>query len=281
MDELDLEQKAQIVELSEANMMRTLYDSASSEDASQYGISFQELWGATAFFLDALPSHTFFNRVLGLGIREPVTEAMLDELMALYTSHNSVMCIPASPAAQPTQLTDWLLERGFQPSFNMAKMFRGTDPPPEIKTDLHIERVDDNTAVHAGNIIQVVFHDAYNWPKWAAPWFTNWVQHSDVSGYLAYDGDMPVGACVLVASEEWGSLGGGATLPEYRQRGAQGAIMAQRIRDGIEFGCRWLTTETPEDTPEWHNPSYHNMVRTGFQLAYLQPWYVYKPENQE
>ena len=47
--------------------------------------------------------------------------------------------------------------------------------------------------------------------------------------------------------------------------------MARRIRDGADLGCRWLVTETGEDTPHHPNPSYHNMLRTGFLLAYQRP----------
>ena len=50
--------------------------------------------------------------------------------------------------------------------------------------------------------------------------------------------------------------------------------MAQRIRDGMALGCRWLITETGEDTPEHPNPSYHNMLRTGFKLAYHRANYM-------
>jgi hypothetical protein len=199
---------------------------------------------------------------------------MLDDLIALYIPLRTVICIPLSPAARPAQLGDWLLARGFQRRSALAKMIRGTEPAPKIKTELRIERANETTAAHAGNIIRT----AFQMPDWVAPWFASWVQCPGMyGGYLAFDRDAPVGAGGLVVSGEWGALGAGATLAEYRRRGAQSAIFAQRIRDGIELGCRWFTTETGEDTPEKPNPSYHNMARAGFQLAYLQPWYTREP----
>jgi hypothetical protein len=98
---------------------------------------------------------------------------------------------------------------------------------------------------------------------------------SNMYSYIAYAGDVPAGVGSLLISGEWGALLNAATLPEYRRRGAQGAIMARRIRDGLTLGCRWFTTETGEDTPKTPNSSYHNMIRTGFQLAYLRPNYVF------
>ena len=75
-------------------------------------------------------------------------------------------------------------------------------------------------------------------------------------------------------------LGNMGTLKKYRKRGAQGAMFARCIQDGRELGVKWFITETGEDTPEDPNPSYHNMVRNGFQLAYLRRNYVHRvPAN--
>ena len=75
-------------------------------------------------------------------------------------------------------------------------------------------------------------------------------------------------------------LGMGSTLPEHRRKGAQGALMARRIRDAAKLGCEWVCTETGEDTPQRPNPSYHNMIRTGFEFAYLRPTWVYQAKSQ-
>jgi GNAT superfamily N-acetyltransferase len=92
--------------------------------------------------------------------------------------------------------------------------------------------------------------------------------------YLAFDGDQPVATGVLFVRHDIGWLGMAATLPSHRGRGAQGALMAQRIRDGMALGCRRLITETGQDTPGQPNPSYHNMLRTGFKLAYQRANYM-------
>lgn len=51
--------------------------------------------------------------------------------------------------------------------------------------------------------------------------------------------------------------------------------MSKRIKDAVELGCRWLVTETGEDLPEHPNPSFHNMLRTGFELAYQRPNFIF------
>jgi hypothetical protein len=53
--------------------------------------------------------------------------------------------------------------------------------------------------------------------------------------------------------------------------------MTERIREAIRQGCRWIITETGEDIPANPNPSYRNMLRSGFRLAYQRPNYIYQP----
>ena len=71
-------------------------------------------------------------------------------------------------------------------------------------------------------------------------------------------------------------LGFGCTLESHRNLDAQGALFARRIQDGLLLGCKWFVTETGEDTPDSPNPSYRNMLRTGFELAYLRRNYVHQ-----
>jgi hypothetical protein len=50
----------------------------------------------------------------------------------------------------------------------------------------------------------------------------------------------------------------------------RGALMARRLEDGQNLGCHWFVTETGEDTPARPNPSFHNMLRAGFTVAYYR-----------
>jgi hypothetical protein len=92
--------------------------------------------------------------------------------------------------------------------------------------------------------------------------------------YIAFDDDLPAAVAALYVRNEVGWLGVAATLAEYRRRGAQGALMARRICDGGKLGCEWLITETGQERPDKPNPSFHNMLRTGFKVAYDRPNYM-------
>lgn len=271
---LTLAEKAEIVETSESNVFRALMGSLPPDVATQYGIGCQDVGDGVATFFEKLPI-VYFNRAIGIGVCQPATETMIDELMHVYGRRKLTFGITVSPATQPPQFTDWLIARGFQLSFSSAKVIRGTEPPPHVETDLRIESVTESSAAQYAHIIQVV----YGMPDWSAPVFELTATLPNVYSYMAYAGDVPAAVGSLYVDNGIGALFNGATLPEYRRRGGQGAIMARRIQDGIALGCQWLTTETGEDTPEAPNSSYHNTHRTGFQLAYLRPTYVHGPST--
>jgi hypothetical protein len=218
--------------------------------------------------------HPLFNRILGLGVGEPATESMLDEAIAVFQNAGCKNYMAqVSPLAQPAQYSEWLAARGFKPSRNWAKVYRGNEPAPTISTDLRVEKIEKDQADAYANVALSVFE----MPPALRPLVKGNVGKPGWHHYLAFDGEKPVSAAAMFVNGEVGWLGFGSTLKKYRKRGGQGAMFARRIQDGLASGCKWFVTETGEDTPEDPNPSYHNMLRSGFKLAYLRRNYVHQP----
>ncbi|WP_405181962.1 GNAT family N-acetyltransferase [Nocardia sp. NBC_01377] len=88
------------------------------------------------------------------------------------------------------------------------------------------------------------------------------------SGFLAsiarIDGS-PAGGAGLRLSDGIAQLCGAATLPRFRRRGVQGALLSARLALASEAGCDLaVVTTQPGST------SQHNAQRTGFQLLYAR-----------
>jgi GNAT superfamily N-acetyltransferase len=92
--------------------------------------------------------------------------------------------------------------------------------------------------------------------------------------WLAYDGETPVAAALSFIDVDVGWLGWDATLPEFRGRGAQAALIAHRVNEAAALGCRYITTETATIAGSDKDPSYRNYERAGFVLAYERATYV-------
>lgn len=83
--------------------------------------------------------------------------------------------------------------------------------------------------------------------------------------YLAFVDGEP--AATGAASFHDGIVGlfGAATLPRFRNRGAQTALVQRRLADGVAEGCtQALVTTAPGSA------SHRNVVRRGFELAYTR-----------
>ena len=271
MAELTPQEVTELVEFGEAHALADWVRAIPPDVAREWGGRVEQIGSAIATRV-AFGNLWIVNRVIGLGTAEPATEAMVDEIVELYRPAGVDFAVQLAPGAQPPELPAWLEARGLKRSRNWAKFYRDVEAPPDIPTDLRIEQIGAEERA-----IYVAAHmEGFGMPPALAPMVEAYVGRPGWKQYLAFDGDRAVAAAALFVHDGVGSLFGASTLPAYRRRGAQGALMARRIRDAAAAGCRWVVTETGEDSAEDPNPSYHNMVRTGFRLAYLRPNYMYQ-----
>lgn len=260
----------QALERIEVDVWSTLYRVATPEEAAAGGLGISTvgpatLWRAAGW--DVLA----FNRVLGLGMGEPATRAMLDEIVARYAFAGVPrFFVQLNPAAQPSALTEWLSARGFVHYNNWVKLCRGVEAPPPAATDLRIDEAGPEQSATFGAIAA----PSFDWPPEVERMLARLVTQPGWRYYLAFDGDVPVAGAGLFVNGAYGYLGPAATLPAYRGRGAQGGLIARRIRDAAALGCTMLVTETAQDRSDRPSPSYRNMRRFGFEVAYLRPNYL-------
>lgn len=253
-----------IVERAEALGWEDTVAAAPASYADEHSVRSWRVDGAVGFMFDN-PPNPFFNRFHGLGILAPATAPGVDAAIAPWQGTGRTFIVHAAPDTSPLDLAPLLEARGLKPSRNWVKMVRGTEPPPPVATNL---RIDEVGADHAAAFAKIAA-EAFDLPD-IIPWLAAMVGRAGWHTYLAFDGATPVACGLLRVDDGVGWLGTGGTLPSHRQRGAQGAIMARRIQDAIALGCRHLVTETGEELPDEPNPSYRNMIRTGFRLAYLR-----------
>lgn len=275
MQQPSLQELARVVELGEA---AGFVDIAAASPGIA-GLHTVEFDGATAIIWPDFAG-TFTNQVIGLGLTQPVRRDAIRRIKAMYTDagvDRFGVCI--SPAAEPAaDIPAWLAEEGIVPVNRQTKMWRTSRDLVHLNTDLEIREVASAEEAEAFAAICV---EVFAMEPFAGPFTSNTFGRPGWRLYLAWDGDTPVATGLVFINERTGSawLGSGATLPPHRRRGAQGALMARRINDAIAAGSEWLFIETVEETPQRPNPSYHNMLRTGFQLAYHRQDYIWRREG--
>jgi GNAT superfamily N-acetyltransferase len=126
----------------------------------------------------------------------------------------------------------------------------------------------------AGTFASVVAK-AFGFPPMLEPYAACVVGRPSWHHYLAYDGDHAIGCAAMFLPGEAAWFGFAATLEEARGQGAQSALIVRRLADAAREGCKWVSVETAEQTEDHEAPSYRNLMRLGFSVAYKRPNYLW------
>jgi hypothetical protein len=230
---------------------------------SSLGFTVQETPVGVALSAPAFDAFRF-NRLIVLDGDAPGVESHVARFRGLGVHRFGVQ---VAPAFGSSALKGALLAEGLAPHDSWAKLSRPAGPVPAALTDLRIESV---AAEHAG-IFGEVACTGFGMPRGAAASIASIVARAGWYAVLAWDGDEAVACAALCVRDDVGWLGIAATLPAARKRGAQSALLARRLELGMAAGCRTFVVETAVDLPVKPNPSFHNVVRAGFTVAYERP----------
>jgi len=94
------------------------------------------------------------------------------------------------------------------------------------------------------------------------PAFAHWWTLPGWQLFLAHEGKRAIGAAILFVHEGIAYLATAATPPEFRNRGAQTALLRTRIEFAKELGCSVIWTLTAPDSS-----SLRNMQRAGLEVV--------------
>jgi hypothetical protein len=257
------------LELVEAAAYTALWQAAPETARREGSVEARTIAGALCTAVAAVPENTMINRVTGLGLHGAPSEGALDEIDAFFRAAGTRYAIAASPFAAPG-LREQLEARGFEEGYAWMKFRRGVEPVPPVETELRVEEIGPERGETFGSVVA----RGYGMPESAAVWLGAASAAPGFRVFLALDGDEPAGAAGLFVGEGIGWLGLAATVPEQRRRGAQGALLAARIRAAAAAGVTELATETGEQLPDRPSNSYRNLLRTGFEEQYVRPNYL-------
>jgi ribosomal protein S18 acetylase RimI-like enzyme len=264
-------------ELGEAEYMYRFFAEADDATREVLGMAQARIGGGVVTVMANDPTGGFWNRTIGLGITEPFTPAVLDEVCDFVRAHGGPSTLfQVSPRADPAGWEDLLTEAGATPGSTWVKFAGNTRERPDVPTDLRLDVLGPEDGEACAYVMCTGFGMPLDSPLPA--WFgqTPAWRDAGITAYGAWDGDELVAAATLLTFDGIASLCGAATLPTHRGRGAQGALMVRRIRDAAAAGCTTVVTETGAETPENPNPSLHNMRRMGLTELYERRNWVWR-----
>lgn len=213
------------------------------------------------------PTAIVINRAIGLGLGQAADDAALDGLIAAYRQAGvSRYFIHHHPDARPGDLARRLEDKGLAPARAWQKFSRGRERVPDRPSDLKIAEIGPEHGADFGAIVSA----AFDLGEAAAPWLACLPGRPGWHIFMSFEDGAPAGAGAMFVHDGQAWLDYGATRPEFRRRGSQGAVLAARLRQAIDLGCRQIHTCTGVAAAGDPQHSYGNILRMGFQKAYVR-----------
>ena len=228
------------------------------------GACWMEAAGALAMF--DRPSSPV-TQTFGLGMWQPVTAAVLDELEAFFFSRGAAVHHEVSPLAG-VEVHALLAERGYKPIELTSVLYRPAGEPlgGAVNPRIAVRRIAPDESKLWSEI------SARGWAT-EHPELMDFLRDfagvigakADSISFLASIDGSPIAAGSMNVGDGAVLLAGASTVPEGRRQGAQFALLDARLRYAGAHGCDLaMMGATPGSS------SQRNAERHGFRIAYTR-----------
>lgn len=206
------------------------------------------------------------NEVFGLGMSSQIDRQVLVRIEEFYKSHDDSCVIQVCPLAHPS-LIETIQECGYDlSSFSyrwLLDLSSWQSPFDEVDPRIRVARTTEELewarTVVAGSADKDDLSEDDHLDLARA-----FFRMTSSVPVLAEENGKTVAAGTLALNGEIATLFSTSTLPTYRKRGLQTALLDWRLKFAKEQGARIATIETAPDSD-----SQRNVERMGFRLAYV------------
>jgi ribosomal protein S18 acetylase RimI-like enzyme len=206
------------------------------------------------------------GRAVGMGLDQPFTAQDLDRVEHFYRSHNAPPQLDICPL-HDSELFEMFKERSYAIAELNNVLYRQLMPNEEFpapppQCEIRRSSVDETEAA-AAIVDRAFFPDGA--PKEFAGLLTPLYQMQGALTFVAMVGGTiaACGAGMIIPEHGVFGLFGAGTLPEYRGRGLQTALLRARMAAAAQAGCEYAVIVTRGGTT-----SQRNAERLGFHVAY-------------
>ena len=206
-----------------------------------------------------LPMNPLMNRARGI---ESV--AQLREVLAFYAATQQRCWIEVVPST-PVAVSNALINAGFRVDSYGAPPYAA--PLPLSRTQLDVEVCDVKNA--GLDEFLDTLNTGFGTPGQLLPGMranqSFWLQVPTWQLFIARVVGVAAGAAVLSLHADTGYLAAASTLPAFRNRGIQSALISARIARAEALGCTVVTGQAAHGSS-----SQGNMQRAGLQISHVR-----------
>ena len=235
----------------------------------EHGAAWIEVGGAYAMYDGA---ESPLTQTFGLGMFEDATAAHLDEIEAFFATRNAPVLHEVSPMTDPS-LMELLATRGYRPVEFTSVMYR--ELSGELNEDLESRNKNKDLTTRVIKPDEVELWARTSADGWHAEYeelgefMFNFgsigAQCAGAFPYITEINGVAIATGMLFIHDDICMLAGASTVPEGRNKGAQSALLEDRLVLATSRGCKLaLMGATPG------SQSQKNAQKNGFQIAYTR-----------
>lgn len=226
-----------------------------------------------------------YNKLIGLGLGVPLDLDALSLIEREYDARNAPLQVELSTLADPP-VGEALTARGYRlAGFEnvLVRRLDGDDGPAVGAVAVSPVAEDESRAWIAAVATAFLHPDTFDGPAPhesfnRAALERAYEQFGAVPGAVRLlarlDGEVAGGASLYV-HEGVALMAGAGTLPAFRRRGVQAALLAARFARARQLGCEWAVVTTAPGSK-----SQQNVQRAGFELVYSRAILVRQPDRR-
>ncbi|HEU4905448.1 MAG TPA: hypothetical protein VFT19_04945 [Solirubrobacterales bacterium] len=248
--------------------------------ANERGLASENFGPIFGLRLAALPQVPMLNLLLGAGEAGATDDGHLAAAVEWFDSlggHYYVPLYPGDPGAADAET--WLRQEGFGKGYGWMKFVRDA-APPEMPERPGVDVVE--LGAGEGEDFGAIVAAGFELPEWGAALFSELPGRPGWRCYVAEVEGAAQGAAAMRIDDGVAEFGAAATLEGARGRGCQTELLRRRILDAADADSRLLFVETGERVPGKPDASYRNILRAGFEEAYVRPnWRREQPPTRD
>jgi hypothetical protein len=229
----------------------------------EVGAEVEEIAGGFAIYCGPTSPVT---QAVALGLNGPVTKEDFDQLEDFYFSRKEAVRVETCPMADPS-LLEFYAERGYRVTEFSNVMARPVDPASlgPVSDTVEIRRAAAEEIDLWTLTVCQGFAEHFPVTQELLSIMKMFAMGRSMETYLARIGGRVVGGAALSLRGKTAGLFGASTLPEFRNRGVQTALLHSRMNRAAETGCDLAVSLA---LPGSH--SQRNITRLGLRTLYTR-----------
>ncbi len=207
------------------------------------------------------------TQAVGIGLDGPVTPEEIDHMESFYFSRRDSTRVELCPLADPSVVVEFG-KRGYRVtefSNVLVRPLDNPDPPAPSATALSIYTVPRTQVSEWANLVAQGFAEHFPVTPELLEVMEMFAAGPHTTCFLARVDGQPAGGACISCRDGIAGLFGASTLPAFRNRGIQTALLRIRLALARELGCELTASIALPGSI-----SHRNIQRQGFSVLYTR-----------